>query len=723
MWREFRAPRSLWVFLLRNALLYFLFVHAYAYLQEDLSLAFLTGGFAAAAVLAVVLEALRLRLWLALPSFLAAALAVRLLLFWIFGLQVLVAPSPETDFLFFLFDRNFVPALLPWLVIWLFNFLALRYPRFVRYEAAALSLLLVTVFWAQGRYRIILYSHPTPLAYALFGYVLVQLMVLILTRDSAVVPQPGGLQETRVPWRRELAVLGSFSWLAVPVLLLLLLFILGRFNEGAVRRGGGLMKPTLFRFDFSEFIRLQSEIEMSDDLVLLFRKEGPAEKILLRRYILSGYERGRGFHHVQDRDLEPLPVTVPDTPESFPNPGYSARGPVGQEYFFVNFDPTSLIGMNYPLRVVPLTNWDSSSFQRIYRVESMISTAGPGELAQAGGRPLSPAAVRHYTAYGDDERLRSLAEEVTAGLAPADTYGRVTAIRDYLKYGYYYSLTPGIAADGDQLSHFLYQSQKGYCSYFAFAMALLCRSLGIPARVAVGFYVNPDTEVLNFYEVRAYQAHAWVEVYFGEYGWIEFDPSSEQIAPGEEYTLQFGFDFERFARLVEEILNNQDRLQESSAAAVEIQDRVRHLANELLRTLVWLARLSYLILPAAYLLVIVAARGLPHLLVLLDGDPRRNVRRRFVISLRRLRGLGLTRRREESWLEYGERLEHDHGLAARGWVESYLQAVFAESFDPEDQRLALENRSRFSRSLRARYSALRRLLGLLNPSALGRRRR
>ncbi|MBN1834481.1 MAG: transglutaminase domain-containing protein [Spirochaetales bacterium] len=713
MWKGSR--RALWVFLLRNALLYFLFVHAYLYLREDLSLGLLSAGFVAASALAIGLERLRLRLWVAVPAFLAVALGVRLLLFLVFRLQTLVAAGPETDFLFFRFDRSFFPALLPWTVVWLFNFLALRHPRFPPYEAGALSLLLAAVFWAQGHYRITLYPHPTPLAYALLGFVLLQLLVLILTRPQG---EAVGVSEGR----RELAALGAFAWLTVPVLLLLLLFLLGRFNEGAVRLGGGLMKPTLFRFDFSEYVRLQSEIEMSDELVLLFRKQGPAEKILLRRYILSGYEPGRGFFHVQDRELEPLPVTVPDAPESFPDPGYSARAPVSQEYFFVNFDPTSLLGMNYPLRVAPLTNWESSSFQRIYRVESRVSTASAEELGSAGGRPLSAAALRHYTQYGGDERLRTLAEEITADLPAREDYHRAAAIRDHLKHGYYYSLKPGIAADGDQLSHFLYESQKGYCSYFAFSMALLCRSLGIPARVAVGFYVDPDAEVLNFYEVRAFQAHAWVEVYLHEYGWIEFDPSSEQVAPGEELSVQFGFDLERLAGLLEEILRNQDRLRESAGAPSEVRRRARAWSGELAGALLWLARLSYLLLPALYLLVLGVIRGLPHLLTGLSRDSRRTVRLRFRIFRRRLRGIGLRRRPQESWLEYGERLEREHGLAARGWVKAYLGAVFAPRFESDAQAAAWQSWRDFVRSYRRRCPAVRRLLGFLNPAALARRR-
>ena len=728
--REAGDPRSVWVFLLRHALLYFLLLHAYFYVRGDLSLTFLSAGFAGAAALAVGLERLRLRLWVALPVFQAVSLGVRLLSFLVFRLRGNLAPGPDSDFLFFLFDRTFVPSLAAWTLVFLLDFLALRHRGFVRYEAAILGLLLAAVFWAQGRYRVTLHGHPTTLAYLLLAFLLVQLLVLILVRPGEQLSgggaggpagsggaggPAGGEVQARLRWRRELAALGSFGWLAVPVLLLLLLFVLGRFSEGAVRVGGGLMKPTLFRFDFSEYVRLQSEIEMSDDLVLLFRKQGPAERILLRRYILSGYERTRGFFHVPDRDPEALPVTVPDAPEEFPDPGYAARSPVGQEYFFVNFDPSSLIGMNRPVRVAPLANWEASSFQRIYRVQSLVSVASAGELGRAGGRPLEARALRHHTDFGGDPRLRALAEEITADIPGWDAYARVIAIRDYLKHGYYYSLRPGMAADGDQLSHFLFESQKGYCSYFAFSMALLCRSLGIPARVAVGFYVHPEAEVLNFYEVRAHQAHAWVEVYFGEYGWIDFDPSSEQIAPGEEYTLQFGFEIERFARLLEEILRNQNRLRETGSAAAQPREHLGLWSAELAQALLRLARLSWLILPGVYLLVVSLLRGLPYLLVVLDRDPRRQVRRRFAVSLRALRGLGLPRRAEESWLEFAERLEGERQLEARPWVESFLQAVFAPTLGAEDCALARERHRSFHRSLRARYAVLRRLLGWFNP--------
>jgi transglutaminase-like putative cysteine protease len=725
------------IFAVRNLLLYFLFFHAYLYFRGDLDLVLLSAGFVVAVLLALWMNRLSLRLWAAGLLFAAVLAGMRLLFFLVFRFQQGLSPGPHTDFLFFTFDRSYVPGLLPWTVVWLFNLLALRYAEFLRWEAGFDALIMLAVFWSQGNYRITLYPHPSLLAYGVFGFMILAILLMVLVRI------PAGSES----WKVGVRPAAPFLWVLIPLLLLVFFFVLGRYNQAAVRSGGGLMKPTLFRFDFSQFVKLESQIEMSDDLVLLFRKQGPAKRILLRRYILSGYEKKRGFYHIPPDRLPPdrriadsgvseespagrsgpkgLPVTVPDSPEEFFDPGYLARQEVIQEYFFVNFDPTSLIGMNYPIRVAPLTNWDASSFLRIYRVISQVSNAGLEELAAADFssrgegssrvHSLSGRELEVYTEYGGDERIRRLAEEITRSAADSDRLQQVLRIHDYLKNNYYYSLMPGMAADGDQLSHFLYTSKKGYCSYFAFAMALLCRALGIPARVAVGFYVNPDTEVLNFYEVRAYQAHAWVEVFFGEYGWIEFDPSSQVIAPGEEDTIQFGFDFQTFARLLEEILKNQHTLEEQRPEELEVEDRVRLWGGELIRGLEFIARLWYFLLPGLYLFFITLMKTLPLLAAALTAEPRVKVKRLFAATRIRLEGLGLKKSGEESLLEYARRIESRQPLRLCPWAKAYLQCVFDEYFGTDALDEALRKRQQFLRSLRRSFPPLRRVLGFLNP--------
>src|SRR5205085_7475838 len=80
------------------------------------------------------------------------------------------------------------------------------------------------------------------------------------------------------------------------------------------------------------------------------------------------------------------------------------------------------------------------------------------------------------------------------------------------------------------LVSFVTQTRAGYCQYFAGAMALMLRYLGIPARVAVGFAGGTYSPKGHAWLVTDREAHAWVEVWFKGYGWLPFDPTP--AAPG-----------------------------------------------------------------------------------------------------------------------------------------------------------------------------------------------
>lgn len=349
------------------------------------------------------------------------------------------------------------------------------------------------------------------------------------------------------------------------------------------------MKPTLFRFDFSRYVKLESEISMSSDLVLLFGTEGPADRMLLRRYILSGYSREEGFF-LDPGGPDSAPPRLPDSRTRLSDPGYSGREETWQEYYLINFDPSSFVALNYPVEVVPMKNWGASSFLRNYRVLSKTAPFLGWELGEALPPELPAGDLAYYTDYGGDEEILAFAREV-AGEAVA-TYDKVMAIQMYLMDNYFYSLKPGVASDGNQLNHFLFRSKKGYCSYFAFAMTLMCRSLDIPARVAVGFFVDPSLGVMNLYPIRADMAHAWVEVYFEDYGWISFDPTSNILAPGEDYDFA-GLEIEEFLSLIEEILANRGGLEEAEAEA-RADDSVRPWTDFVRRSLALVRRFWWL---------------------------------------------------------------------------------------------------------------------------------
>ena len=106
-----------------------------------------------------------------------------------------------------------------------------------------------------------------------------------------------------------------------------------------------------------------------------------------------------------------------------------------------------------------------------------------------------------------------------------NNYDKVKAIETYLASNYDYTLTPGDPIEGnDFIDTFLFENKQGYCTYFASALAVLTRSIGIPSRYVEG-YAMPQSpgNPKNTYIITNKSAHAWVEVYFEGIGWIRFE--------------------------------------------------------------------------------------------------------------------------------------------------------------------------------------------------------
>jgi protein-glutamine gamma-glutamyltransferase len=706
MQKKPERSRQLVLFLLRNLVLYFLLVNSFLQLREQLDPLFQTAAFLAAVLAALAMERSRLRMLPAVALAAALPLAAHALFFLVFRAQRAIVSAPATDFLFFYFDKDFVPALAAYAVTWLFNFLALRRKTFVFIESGLNGLLLVLVFWTQAGYTLTLYPHPSYFAWALAGFIVMEFFVLVLAAGRA----------PRIDGR----AVASFAWVLLPLLLVFFLFLLSRYGDSAVRAGGGLMKPTLsLRFDFAPYVRLESEIRTSDQAVLLFRTEGKAERWLLRRFVLSGYEANQGFFMQKQGGIDEYPAVVPDAPESFPDPGYRGRQVVRQEYYFLSLDPSSLVSLNYPVRVAPLRNWKSSSFLRVYRVDSRVmrSAAAPGGITEAPA--MKPEDRGLYTRTADDEQIHQLALQITS--SATGYYQKAAAVEHYLKTNYLYSLKPGIAEDGNQLRHFLFVSKKGYCSYFAFAMALMLRSLGIPARVAVGFYVDPQSEVLNFYEVRAFQAHAWVEVYFGPLGWVEFDPTSDVPAPGEDFAPFPAPDRERMARLIAEIVKNQTDQEEQAPNVPPAVAAASRFSREIARIALVVARLWYLVLPGLYLLFLAGAKLLPLLPGALSRDARRRARAGYSYCLLRCAGVGRGRRPAESTLEHAARLDRESRISLAPMADLYLKACFGERFERGDLQAVGPALRGFSRTFRASVAWPRRIIGMVSPLGAARK--
>lgn len=141
-----------------------------------------------------------------------------------------------------------------------------------------------------------------------------------------------------------------------------------------------------------------------------------------------------------------------------------------------------------------------------------------------------PAWVKaRYLQLPDDlsPRIPELAAEIAAG--QETPYDQAAAITSWLRREIEYEpVLASLPQDSDPLAWVLFEYKKGFCFYYATAEIMMLRSLGIPARMAVGFSEGEIDEDDNLYVVRRLDYHAWPEVYFPGIGWVEFEPTASQ---------------------------------------------------------------------------------------------------------------------------------------------------------------------------------------------------
>ncbi len=163
----------------------------------------------------------------------------------------------------------------------------------------------------------------------------------------------------------------------------------------------------------------------------------------------------------------------------------------------------------------------------IYTVDSRVSTATPAQL-RADDSPfiLEPDTERQEVqlphAY---PRALALASTVTAH--DTTTYDKVQSLIHWIGAHTHYSQNiPPLPAGADTVDEFLFGNRIGFCEQISTSLAVMLRSLGIPAREAVGYVPGGFDPITDLYQVHANDAHAWVQVWFPGYGWQNFDPTA-----------------------------------------------------------------------------------------------------------------------------------------------------------------------------------------------------
>lgn len=191
-------------------------------------------------------------------------------------------------------------------------------------------------------------------------------------------------------------------------------------------------------------------------------------------------------------------------------------------------------GLESPARIIPSQNPNPSRFKRAYRVESLSQSIDYKNLAgrAAGDASWSPEVRAHYTEPPSDLRYRSLARAIAAQVPPArraDPFWLAVGVKLFLDRELTYSTAARHAGAADPTGDMLFGNKIGYCVHFAHAAVYLWRSLGIPARVGVGYHVEEDARKGgSAMLVRGGDAHAWPELYLEGAGWIVLDIAAQR---------------------------------------------------------------------------------------------------------------------------------------------------------------------------------------------------
>jgi transglutaminase-like putative cysteine protease len=171
-----------------------------------------------------------------------------------------------------------------------------------------------------------------------------------------------------------------------------------------------------------------------------------------------------------------------------------------------------------------------------YTVTSRVPNWTEDELRAASDEVPDDIADR-YLELPDDfsDRITNEAARITQNAS--GPYDKARTLEDYLRdFEYTTEVQPGHSDSA--IIDFLFVNKKGYCEQFAGAFAAMARSIGIPSRVVVGFTMgNRDPYQQTLFQVNGEHAHAWVELWLDEFGWVTFDPTPGRAPPGAENWL------------------------------------------------------------------------------------------------------------------------------------------------------------------------------------------
>ncbi|HEX8871835.1 MAG TPA: DUF3488 and transglutaminase-like domain-containing protein [Candidatus Acidoferrum sp.] len=387
------------------------------------------------------------------------------------------------------------------------------------------------------------------LAFLLFGVAAFVGLEIRRGAAGAVTPVIGAQPAAERRFHRALAMAALSVAAGAIVIGSALFFVFPRFSAGYFGHGG--VQPSLMT-GFTDSVELGQigEIKKNTAVVMRVRTGAPVNYPYLRwrGIALANFDGRRWFSGDPNRTAQP---SGPDGWIPLLSRGELAGRPTAELHFTVLLQPMASDAIFAPAQLLRVRGnfsaeggtYDLSmrrsfllrdsagsvfnparNFSQIrYEGVSLLPVARPAEARFASAD--YPAEIREtYLQLSSlDPRIVELAQRITA--RANNPYDKAILLETYLRRNFGYTLNLTGKPGQDPLAHFLFETKAGHCEYFASAMAVMLRALGIPSREVNGFLPGEFNDLGGDYIVRASDAHSWVEAYFPGSGWVTFDPT------------------------------------------------------------------------------------------------------------------------------------------------------------------------------------------------------
>lgn len=368
------------------------------------------------------------------------------------------------------------------------------------------------------------------------------LVVFNLRREMRM----GGLDERRTSALLTGKLFAALTGVAFCVLFgaALIFFLFPRFNYSYF--APLLQKPGSAQSGFSDKVKLGriGAIKLNQQPVMRVSFSGPMAKsmtgneLYLRGITLNLYDgqqwqagpsaNGRETISVQGFRAMSIGDGVPEQANLITE---VVMEPIGEEVLFVI---PQVVGLQTPFGIVSHQKGENftGSFAGTQRVKYIVYSKVGRPERRRKIEVFDPNVFRNELQVPAtiDPRVILMARQATA--SAKTTFDRARLLETYLRGTFGYTLAMGDHTPVDPLAYFLFEKKAGHCEYFASAMTVMLRSLGIPARVVGGYYHGQWNAVGKFFLIRESHAHTWVEAYFPELGWQAFDPTPADPAFG-----------------------------------------------------------------------------------------------------------------------------------------------------------------------------------------------